>query len=221
MHIVPSQRLFVVAVWFIAGASLLFASLLVIFLVPYAEVSIIVESEPVQTVTEVTLDPDINLPLPALDTLPDKISVDRGEVIATQFDESESSEFIVFKSANSNLLFTVKKQLLFDFCRSKVSSLLNEGSILKPGSLRLVVNDVFVGRNSTTAHITLSISGQVVPQNDYRKLLNKLSSHDIDALQSQIAALPHIQSVMIRTWPSFWPWLPYLNSRVRFSLDIL
>ena len=191
--------------------------------VPRAVVIIRVVGEPVVTTFIVSAAPDVLASSPLLSTMPAKLVAleQHAAIISLAGQGWHFDRRAVLQSGPDEFAVLYQERDLQELARLRLTELLTVNRMLRTDvASRVVVVAVEVLPAASSVRYQVQTEGEAIPRLPYGDWSSQAGER-ITSTTDVIAKTPGVHEVSVVIWPSFWPFLPLLPQRFKFTLDIL
>jgi len=190
------------------------ASILFILFIPMASINIIPTTEPITTRFSITLDETLKAPLPAIPAIPARLIQDINEL-----KNRTAIGDIKFTNSDTNDIIKYNQSEMEEIAVQKLNDILRPGwNVMSVSNISIIIQDVERTGGKVAARAEARVEGLAIPIYPYEQWLN---SREFDPSKFRdIIMSASVKDARIAIWPPFWPYLPVISQRIKFSLDI-
>lgn len=208
-----------------------FFFLLIFFLawLPWAEVILTIEKEPLFLDFDVDLRSDFQQVVPGLNIIPSSL-IDFQNLSEENFSyfkidqlkDEEEKKILIFKKEDVEKIVEFETKLILDKLASQEQGQSGEAvkkvvwqQPLTQENFRIITQDL----NTQRAKLGVELKGEVLTDYDWFLLRKKIVGQSLSEARVYLQEIEEINKVSIKIWPSFYPRLPLFASRIKIKVE--
>jgi|GEM_PF-1547215 len=206
---------------FITSAVFLVCLLLILIFIPRATVHINVNSEPVVKSFKVLLDSKLTTPNYMLSVIPTHVVAQQKNISTNEPINGYVSDKHLFRNINGHTeTFLFNPDDLKTLAVNELNSVLQEDRELQVKNLKINIVNSVLNFDEGYAEIEAMAESVVLPKLPTQKIRD-LHLKNPEDIKQKFLSFKNVTSVDIDISPSFWPFLPYFDGNLVFSVDTI